>query len=200
MSSNANYYPAQKLRFIRRKLELIVFKGSKCLLCGYSGNLAALEFHHRDPTIKGFPLDARHIANTEPKKLLVELEKCDLLCANCHREVHNPEKSMGNINVWLGEQQVTYKDTLAGRKKVVRLCPTCSEEITNYSTGKVFCSRKCRFNKVNYPTIEQLLEAYFNIMSWEKVAKHFGVTRRVVQGIRKRARKSLVQSQSGQLN
>lgn len=59
-------------------------------------------------------------------------------------------------------------------------CPTCGEDITNYSTGKVFCSRKCRFNKVNYPTIEQLLEAYSNIMSWEKVAKHFGVTRRVV--------------------
>lgn len=195
MSSNANYYPAQKLRFIRRKLELIVFRGSKCLLCGYSGNLAVLEFHHRDPAIKDFPLDARHIANTESQKLIAELEKCDLLCANCHRELHNPEKSLDNIEAWLNEQTATYTGALAGRKKKLRLCPTCGEEITNYSTGKLFCSRKCRFNKLNYPTIEELLTTYSAIRSWEKVANHFGITRRAVQGIRNRAMRSLVRFQ-----
>jgi formate-dependent nitrite reductase cytochrome c552 subunit len=45
-----------------------------------------LEFHHRDPTQKDFSLGHAKMTNFE--KVKSELDKCDLLCANCHREEH----------------------------------------------------------------------------------------------------------------
>lgn len=72
-----------------RKKELINLKGGGCSKCGYNKNYAALDFHHlRD---KEFPLDSRNIGNRSLPSLLKELDKCILLCANCHREEHYPE-------------------------------------------------------------------------------------------------------------
>jgi transposase len=71
----------------RRKVKetLVAEAGGKCRLCGYSRCLAALEFHHLDPTTKKFGLSrrgARSIAT-----LRSEARKCVLLCSNCHAEV-----------------------------------------------------------------------------------------------------------------
>jgi hypothetical protein len=46
-----------------------------------------LDFHHVDRTGKIFPLDARHIVNLAWTRVVAEIRKCVLLCANCHREV-----------------------------------------------------------------------------------------------------------------
>jgi predicted HNH restriction endonuclease len=69
-----------------RKQEAINYKGGKCQLCGYDKYKGALEFHHIDPTKKDFALSAGRLTSLE--KLKPELDKCVLLCANCHREVH----------------------------------------------------------------------------------------------------------------
>lgn len=88
-SKNPNDYIAQQKRAKRRKAELIALKGGKCSVCGYSRNTAALCFHHlRD---KKFGIDSRHISNTTWEKLLAELEKCILVCHNCHAEIHHPQ-------------------------------------------------------------------------------------------------------------
>jgi DNA-directed RNA polymerase subunit RPC12/RpoP len=58
--------------------------GAKCERCGYDKCLNALEFHHRDPTEK----DPKWSRGWNITRLRKELDKCDLLCANCHREVH----------------------------------------------------------------------------------------------------------------
>ena len=71
-----------------RKVEFINLKGGSCNLCGYNKNITALEFHHRDSSTKDFSIDIRKLANTKKETLLLELEKCDLICANCHREIH----------------------------------------------------------------------------------------------------------------
>lgn len=82
---------ASKDRFqeASRRLELrqriINYKGGCCALCGYSKCLAALEMHHVDDHTKEFNISDRK-AWTEA--LVRELDKCVLLCANCHREVH----------------------------------------------------------------------------------------------------------------
>ena len=58
----------------------------KCSRCGYDKCLDALEFHHVDPTVKEFHLGEARGYNIE--KLRKELEKCILVCRNCHTEIH----------------------------------------------------------------------------------------------------------------
>ena len=64
----------------------------KCSICGYSKCPAALDYHHRAGTVKRFAVSTwmgGHAHNDQNKKLLLkELAKCDVLCANCHRELH----------------------------------------------------------------------------------------------------------------
>lgn len=70
------------------KQELVDYKGGSCVKCGYKKYIGALEFHHLDPTKKDFTIAHLKLTsfNDEIKK---ELDKCILVCANCHREIHN---------------------------------------------------------------------------------------------------------------
>jgi transposase-like protein len=71
----------------RRKVKRILVEeaGGACLICGYDRCVAALEFHHLDPTEKRFALSLRGARSLE--SLRAEARKCVLLCANCHCEV-----------------------------------------------------------------------------------------------------------------
>lgn len=91
-STNPNTVERQKKIAKERKLKLINLKGGACKCCGYKKNFAALQFHHRDPQNKTFGLDFRKLSNTNWESILIEVEKCDLLCSNCHIETHNPDK------------------------------------------------------------------------------------------------------------
>lgn len=72
--------------FIRRqKLKAVEYKGGKCQLCGYDKSVKALCFHHRVPAEKSFNISGCSISWD---RLVLELDKCDLLCANCHAEIH----------------------------------------------------------------------------------------------------------------
>lgn len=61
--------------------------GGRCGRCGYDKCLGALEFHHIEPTVKEFTLGHRRGLSEEA--LRIELSKCELVCANCHREIHS---------------------------------------------------------------------------------------------------------------
>lgn len=69
----------------KNRREYIKYLGDKCKLCGYHKYDGALEFHHRDPTTKSKTFAS--IKYWGLAKAKEELDKCDLLCANCHREV-----------------------------------------------------------------------------------------------------------------
>jgi predicted nucleic acid-binding Zn ribbon protein len=73
-----------------RKIYFVNLLGGKCSRCGYNKNYSALEFHHLDPSIKSFNLSGRKFSNTTLDKLTNEIQKCILLCANCHREIEHP--------------------------------------------------------------------------------------------------------------
>ncbi len=87
-------YVAQQRRGYERKAKLVEMKGGCCETCGYSKNQAALCFHHVNPKIKSFPIDIRRCSNCSWDKLLTEADKCQLLCLNCHSELHNPNFSI----------------------------------------------------------------------------------------------------------
>lgn len=63
------------------------YKGGSCQLCGYGDCLRSLDFHHMDPDQKEFHFGGKH--NYGWDRLRAELDKCVLLCRNCHGEVEN---------------------------------------------------------------------------------------------------------------
>jgi 5-methylcytosine-specific restriction endonuclease McrA len=74
----------------RNKLKAMAleYKGGQCEICGYSKCSNALVFHHKNPHDKDFGI--AHKGYTRAwKKVKSELDKCLLLCANCHAEVHS---------------------------------------------------------------------------------------------------------------
>lgn len=85
-----NSYAQQKERGIKRKIDLVKMKGGCCEICGYCKNYAALQFHHEDPTKKDAGLDSRKLSNSTWEWCVSEVQKCKLLCANCHLETHHP--------------------------------------------------------------------------------------------------------------
>lgn len=90
-----NKYVNQSQRGTDRKIKLIFMKGNKCEICGYNKNAAAFDLHHRNPKEKSFSLDLRRLSNSKWSDILEEAKKCDLLCSNCHRELHNPRMKIG---------------------------------------------------------------------------------------------------------
>jgi hypothetical protein len=60
-------------------------KELSCIKCGFN-HPAALDFHHRDPSEKEFGISSYRQRNKE--FILKEIEKCDVLCSNCHRIEH----------------------------------------------------------------------------------------------------------------
>lgn len=68
------------------KTALINYKGGKCCRCGYNKCARALEFHHLDASQKDFGV-SRNLAK-DMNKLKQEVDKCILVCSNCHAEIH----------------------------------------------------------------------------------------------------------------
>lgn len=60
-----------------------------CAICGYNRCIAALDFHHVNPQDKKFQITKQRIYK---KNFIDELNKCILLCANCHREIEEKQR------------------------------------------------------------------------------------------------------------
>lgn len=74
-------------RRIKVKMMSIKYLGGKCCKCGYKKCIWALEFHHLNPKEKVFRLGDGITRSW--KRIKKELDKCILVCANCHREIEN---------------------------------------------------------------------------------------------------------------
>lgn len=66
------------------------YKGGACEICGYNKSIGALEFHHVDRTTKEFEI-GKLTSKTFSDEVKKELDKCMLLCKNCHGEIHHNE-------------------------------------------------------------------------------------------------------------
>ena len=65
----------------------VQYKGGQCSRCGYNKCVEALEFHHLDSSQKDFGISEKGYTRSW-ERVREELEKCILVCANCHRELH----------------------------------------------------------------------------------------------------------------
>jgi transposase-like protein len=79
----------------RQKVKAILVEeaGGRCCLCGYDRCLAALEFHHLDPSQKRLALSGQGVTYSLAT-LRAEASKCALVCANCHAELENGAASL----------------------------------------------------------------------------------------------------------
>lgn len=60
------------------------------------------------------------------------------------------------------------------------VCPVCGKRFPKV-TGKTFCSKECREVNKHYPTKSEVEEQYKLLGTWEKVASHYGISRRVIR-------------------
>ncbi len=82
---------AKRRKMLRKKA--VQYAGGACSLCGYNRCDEALDFHHRNPSTKSFGISQGGITRSW-EKIKDEVDKCALICANCHREIHANKRSL----------------------------------------------------------------------------------------------------------
>lgn len=80
----------------KRRMLLIDYKGSKCQNCNYNNCISALHFHHIDPMKKDFTIGGRNYSFERMKN---EVDKCVLVCSNCHTEIHEELRNNGYSDI-----------------------------------------------------------------------------------------------------
>lgn len=93
---NKNRYSSKKVTELRRKIKLQSLEyrgGMKCTICGFNEPVPdCYAFHHRDPAQKSPDWQKMKTNTWSFKKMKDELDKCDILCHNCHAKLHYYER------------------------------------------------------------------------------------------------------------
>lgn len=150
------------------KIKCLKYKGNKCFLCGYDKCKRALTFHHLDPTQKDFNISGSHSRCWI--KIQKELDKCILLCMNCHMEEH--EKLVKR-----SEESKQWNQQFPKEKK---FCTECKNEIS-YNNKTNFC-KNCYSvpKKIQWPSKEELEKLVWEIPT-ELIGKNLGVSGKAVE-------------------
>lgn len=116
-------------------------------------------------------LDVRTLSNTKMEKLLIEASKCDLFCANCHREIHYPDCDLTNIENILSNvpEKKTSKNITNKRK-----CIDCGDEI-NYRSKRCVNCKGIKDRKVMRPSCEKLFKE-IDESNYVNVGRKYGVS------------------------
>ena len=180
------------------KHELILYKGGKCEICGYNKCDAALEFHHKNPDEKEFGIAYKGYTRSleECKK---EVDKCILVCANCHREIHEEERDKDFLKTKSQIKPIKKIDKI-DKNLVLSLInegKTQSEivQVINVSIGtlKRFLSqhnidmRKKFYDKKQYPfpSYEEIKKHKNNGLSFTEIGEIYKIDRKTVSKIYK---------------
>lgn len=118
------------------KQKLVEALGSCCQICKYNKSNAALELHHIDPSQKEFALSNSKI-NKNWDLLKNEAAKCILLCANCHREIHD-----GTTQLPINYQKFDESLILSNKEKEIKFTPCIvCKKLKNHLL--IYCSHEC---------------------------------------------------------
>lgn len=127
-----------RIRRYRQKLAAINLLGGKCEICGWFGNLAGFDFDHRED--KSYELSAK--MNISWKTLKIELAKCRLLCARCHRtETHGYQLTVAII-----ERIAATQNIVTANNSLVYTCMGCGSD----RSGPCGICRACSSKKKRY--------------------------------------------------
>lgn len=162
----------------RRKENMIYVMGDVCQICGYHRSIHALEFHHINPEEKDFSFNK---ANSVAWDIIQpELQKCVLLCANCHREVHDGTYTKELKSSYHAERALEVKQRIDDLKThKIKYCPTCGKIISNQAKLCEECSAIQR-RKTNRPSRDELKQL-IRSTPFLTIGKQFGVTDNAVR-------------------
>ncbi len=156
-----NYEQVKKWRLLVKR-KAIDYKGGKCQICGYDKCVRSLDFHHVDPTKKDFAIS--EFKNRKIEKLKDELDKCILLCSNCHGEVHDGILDVSNVSMNLNIK------LLITEKKENR-CSMCGCECRGVVCKDCYKPKR----KVERPTYDVLMESV-NEIGYCGTGRKYGVS------------------------
>lgn len=158
----------------KRKLDMVYVMGGKCQLCGYNKTVSALEFHHINPALKTISFNKAQTKNWEITK--EELKKSILLCANCHREVHDNLDNFLNLKSSYDEEKAEeiskQIENLKTHKE--KYCIICGAIISSKAT---YCEKCAALQKrtVIRPSREEL-KNLIRTKPFLQIGKDFGVS------------------------
>ena len=91
----------QRRKKLRRRLKemLCAERNHRCQRCLLVYESHVLDFHHREPAEKSFELSVHNLTDKSWRSVLHEVEKCLMVCANCHRQIHKDEHTNDNDDV-----------------------------------------------------------------------------------------------------
>jgi len=121
------------------KKRIVKAMGDQCCACGYKKSMTALDVHHLDPSKKDFGMGTIIGNSVSWKRIVNELRKCVLLCANCHREHHEGLLDVPK-NAPRFDERYTDFNLITGDVKGWDHCPVCNKMKPLY---KRTCSRSC---------------------------------------------------------
>ena len=164
----------------KRKDNLIRMCGGKCVLCGYDKCNAALEFHHIDPSLKSYQLSSGNCHKIEDD--IAEVKKCLLVCANCHREIHNGFYDEKKLFEYQYIDSIIEQELLTSNKTEERFCSCCKKPITKYSKSGLcnVCAQRNRAKVKNKPTKEEL-KKLIRVLPFTKIAESYNVSDNAVR-------------------
>jgi hypothetical protein len=157
------------------KIMAIEYKGGKCCICGYKKYPGALEFHHTNND-KEFSI-SRYGHSRSWNRVKNEIDKCVLLCSNCHKEIHGDVIKLDFNKV---NDYVCNDLTPILIPKKINYCVDCNIEIDKYGVRCVKCSNISRRKIKNRPEKHLLIEELKN-MTYTSLGKKYGVTDKTIK-------------------
>ena len=161
----------------RRKINLRSVFHSKCCLCGFDEVQEALEFHHVNPKEKSFAIMGGSNQTKALNLQLEEMQKCILVCANCHRGIHNGVYDVPKNWTEFYDKEVANKllnELQLTKTKNYNYCQNCGKIITKKAKYCVDCN--CiNQRKVERPSKEEL-KTMIRHMPFTQIAQQYNVT------------------------
>lgn len=124
------------------KNRIIEAFGGSCGVCNYNKCSEALDLHHINPQEKEYGIGQIRAHIISWKRICEELKKCVMLCANCHRELHNDIITLSTTIKRFDESYITYKEE--EYDQYFDDCPVCGKKKRKHY---ITCSRECTFKR-----------------------------------------------------
>ena len=167
-------YIKEHRKEVKRRITYVL--GGKCAYCGYDRCNEALDVHHLNPEHKEFAIANSY--NLAWETLSKELEDCVLLCANCHRELHQNLIQVNHSSFSAERNNEITNNLIDFKTRKKNFCKICGVEINIRAEHCVDCHKKLL--KEGRPEPDELMKL-ISQLGFEGVGRIYNVTGNAVK-------------------